>query len=216
MKIGFLHTTRFVLDPISEALGRLSSPPEAIHVLDEGLLAELRSDGSFSEALRERVLDHARWLAGRGASALVVSCSSVSKLLPFLADAAPLPLVRIDEAMYRGLLSRVSRLGVIATNPTTLDSSRSMAEEARAALGPGAGDCEFLLVPGAFAALASGDAAAHDEAVRGAAAGLASRCEAIVLAQISAMRSRAAMPPALASRVYGSLDFLGETLELAR
>jgi hypothetical protein len=85
------------------------------------------------------------------------------------------------------------RIGVLATNPTTLEpTERLLLERAKAA------GCtvkiQTHLVPGALDALLAGDGETHDRLLSAAIADIAPGTDAIVLAQASMARVLEALP----------------------
>ena len=94
-----------------------------------------------------------------------------------------------DEAVRLG-----RRIGVVATLPTTLDPTADLIRR-RAAVANKNVEITERLCHGAFAALMSGDAAAHDAAVAQALRELSSSCDIVVLAQASMARVADALPP---------------------
>lgn len=87
-----------------------------------------------------------------------------------------------DQAVQIG-----RRIGVIATLPTTLAPTADLVRR-RAALAGKEVDIESRLCDGAFAALMSADAAAHDQMVAAALRELVHEVDVIVLAQASMAR----------------------------
>jgi hypothetical protein len=80
------------------------------------------------------------------------------------------------------------RIGVIATNRTTLDPTRTLLLAEAARRGKQI-EVELVMVEGALPALLQGDGAAHDAQVRQAICDLATRSDVVVLAQASTARA---------------------------
>jgi hypothetical protein len=108
------------------------------------------------------------------------------------------------------------RIGVVATLPTTLEPTADLIRRRAAAVGK---DIELSarLCQGAFDALMSGDAAAHDAQVAATIAELATQVDVIALAQASMARVVDGMPsvehriPILASPPL-AVDYLATVL----
>jgi Asp/Glu/hydantoin racemase len=104
-------------------------------------------------------------------------------------------VLRVDEPMAERAVAIGSRIGVIATLPSTLEPTAALIQ----ARGPAAGrkvELTTEVVPGAFEAVISGNGAKHDELVGAALKALAKKVDVIVLAQASMARVVDALSPA--------------------
>jgi Asp/Glu/hydantoin racemase len=86
-----------------------------------------------------------------------------------------------------------ARIGVVATNPATLEPSARLLNEQAARAGKSI-EVELKLVEHAFAAVLAGDGATHDRLVRQAVLDLAPSVDVIVLAQASMARVLDVLP----------------------
>lgn len=111
------------------------------------------------------------------------------------------PVLRVDRPMADRAVALGRRVGVLATLSTTLEPTADLVR--RRALAAGAEiSLEARLCEGAFEALMSGDAAAHDTRVAEALSELGGQVDVVVLAQASMARvaGTVAVPvPVLAS-----------------
>jgi Asp/Glu/hydantoin racemase len=104
-----------------------------------------------------------------------------------------LPIVKIDEAMLAEAVRLGNRIGIVATNPTTLEpTQRSLLAQA-ATRGRGI-EVELVLVEGALTALLQGHGRTHDRMVSEAVLKLAERVDVVALAQASMARVLAVIP----------------------
>jgi Asp/Glu/hydantoin racemase len=108
---------------------------------------------------------------------------------------AGIPVIKIDEAMVAEAVEHGSRIGVVATAPTTLEPTRHLLQ-ARAAARDKKIEIELILVEHAIAALLSGDGTTHDRLVKQAVLDLARRVDVVVLAQASMARVLDVIPTA--------------------
>jgi Asp/Glu/hydantoin racemase len=169
-----------------------------LHVLDEPLLERVRRRGALAEEDTARLTAYVDEAAAIGADAVLVTCSTVSPCVDAVRTRAPLPVYKVDEAMIAAAISlaaqRGPRVGVLATNATTLAPTRALllaaAEQAGVAL-----EISKVLVDGALPALLSRDASAHDRLVCDALVALAPQVDLIVLAQASTARVLPGLPP---------------------
>ncbi len=164
-----------------------------LHVLDEPLLERVRLRGGADGDDVVRLAGHVDEAAAVGADAVLVTCSTVSPLVDRMRARAPLPVFKIDEALVAEAVRLGTRIGVVATNRTTLEPTRALLE-AHAAAEAKAMQIELVFIEGALPALLAGDGARHDALVCTAVQELAARVDVLVLAQASTARVLEALP----------------------
>lgn len=193
--VAFVHTV-LTLAPTFDALGdELMPGTERFHIADESLLGVTRKVGSLTATTRRRVLGYVESAAEAGADVVVVTCSSLGPAVEASRDFVPVPVVRIDEAMADEAVQLGSRVGVLATLPTTLAPTAELVEARASAAGK---DVQVTprLCDGAFDALQAGDRDRHDELVRDGLRELAASTDVVVLAQASMARVADGLPEA--------------------
>lgn len=156
-------------------------------MLDESLLKATIREGVLT-ALTQRRLAGMVWSAvDAGASAVVVTCSTLGPAVEALRPLCPVPLFRIDQGMAEAACASGRRIGVAATLPTTLGPTADLLRRVAAAQGR---DCVVHdgLATGAFDLLSQGDAEGHDRLVAQTLRDLAGQVDLIVLAQASMAR----------------------------
>jgi Asp/Glu/hydantoin racemase len=189
-KIAVLHTS-FVfvsVEPvINNLIEELIPDAEVIHFVDSDVLATVVREQGISPKSEERMMHLAQAAEAAGADIIFSACSSLGPALDVAARHVTTPVVKIDEAMTTRAAAEGTRIGVLATVPTTLgptaDLIQSKADEA--------GRCiaiEQRLCEGAFSVLMSGDRDKHDSLVVEQAVELARTVDLIVLAQASMSR----------------------------
>jgi Asp/Glu/hydantoin racemase len=192
--IGFVHTV-LSLPPVFGALAEELVPDaETFHIVDESLLTVTRRSGSLTPLTRRRVLDHVLSAADAGADVVVVTCSSIGPAVDAGRTFAPVPVVRIDEAMADEAVRLGPRVGVLATLRTTLEPTAELVGRRAQVAGS-----QVTVVPrlcdGAFEALSAGDREAHDALVRDGLRRLVEEADVVVLAQASMARIADELPP---------------------
>jgi Asp/Glu/hydantoin racemase len=192
--IGFVHTV-LSLPPVFGALAEELVPDaETFHIVDESLLTVTRRSGSLTPLTRRRVLDHVLSAADAGADVVVVTCSSIGPAVDAGRTFAPVPVVRIDEAMADEAVRLGPRVGVLATLRTTLEPTAELVGRRAQVAGS-----QVTVVPrlcdGAFEALSAGDREAHDALVRDGLRRLVEDADVVVLAQASMARIADELPP---------------------
>jgi Asp/Glu/hydantoin racemase len=150
-------------------------------------VADIFRDEGITEPVRRRLNHLGQCAAEAKADAILITCSSISEMAPAVADAAGLPVFKIDEAMAEEAVRLGTRIGVLATLPTTLEPTcRQIESKAR-----DAGKSIVIrkeLADEAFKQLSQGNAEAHDQIIREALDKLAATEDVIVLAQASMAR----------------------------
>jgi Asp/Glu/hydantoin racemase len=191
--IGFVHTV-LSLPPVFAGLAEELAPDaEIFHIVDESLLTVTRRSGSLTPLTQRRVLDHILSAADAGADLVVVTCSSIGPAVAASRTFAPVPVVRIDEAMADEAVRRGPRVGVLATLRTTLEPTAELVEDRGVAAGSPV-TAVPRLCEGAFEALMAGDRDAHDELVRNGLRRLVEDVDVVVLAQASMARIAEELP----------------------
>lgn len=196
VRIAFIHTGAVVIAPVIERAGRALPDATFINYLDDRIVADLRDDAR-AESVPLRVNDLVQAAKRAGAEYVVLTCSSISELAAPLTAEAGIPVLRIDEAMADKAVASGQRITVLATLATTCEPTVRLLRE-RAALTGAAPTISSEVIDGAFAAVASGDRATHDELVASAVDRVAAHSDVVVLAQASmasaAASARTAVP----------------------
>lgn len=186
-KIAVLHTS-FVfvsVEPvINELIAELLPDAEVMHFVDSDVLATVVREQGISENSELRMVHLAQAAEAAGADIIFSACSSLGPALDVAARNVRTPVVKIDEAMAILAASEGTRIGVLATVPTTLGPTSDLiqlkADEIAREV-----QIEQRLCAGAFDVLMSGDRPQHDAMVINQAIDLAKSVDTIVLAQAS-------------------------------
>jgi Asp/Glu/hydantoin racemase len=188
-----IHTVSPLI-PVFDGLSAQILPGVQIkHILDEPLLERVRRRGGLASEDVARLAGHVSEAGQIDARAVLVTCSTISPLVDQVRGIVPIPVFKIDEVMIARAVAVGRRIGVIATNKTTLGPTcrllRSQAEKSGKEI-----QVETLLVECALQALLSGDGAAHDRAVKAAVLEMSPGVDVVVLAQASMARVLAVIP----------------------
>ena len=193
-RLGLIHTSA-TLVPMFEQLCREQLPHVAVfNLVDDSLIKDVIAHGRLRPATARRVVLHVAAAEAAGADTIMVTCSSIGRAVETAALLVDVPVLRVDRPMAERAVATATRIGVIATLPTTLDPTADLIERCAAEAGRRV-TITARLCDGAFAALMSGDAAGHDERVTRALEELAAQVDVIALAQASMARVVAALPP---------------------
>ena len=193
-RLVFVHTVPSLVD-LFIRLSRELLPPdtEIWHVADEILLKVVLAQGGLSPFIHERVASHAVAAEQAGATAVQLTCSSISPCADTAQARVHIPVLKADEPMIDRALDLGTRIGVIATAPTTLRPTSDLLQVRAEARGKHV-QVEARLAEGAYQALFGGDPARHDAIVRQALEDLAQRNDVILLAQASMARVVDSLP----------------------
>lgn len=189
-----IHTVSPLVEVFTRLCAEILPGVRIIHILDEPLLERIRLRGGLHPQDSARLDTHAEMAEAVNAAAVLVTCSTVSPAVDGMLPRA-FPVFKIDTAMVAEAVRQGGRIGVIATNPTTLAPTRSLLQGEATARGKTV-DVEMLLVEGALKALMNGDGATHDALVLQAVAQISARVDVVVLAQASMARVLAGLPAA--------------------
>jgi Asp/Glu/hydantoin racemase len=190
MRIALIHALRHSPPPIEAAFRELWPQAQLMNLLDDSLSADLARHGRLTPAMTERFLTLSRYAKSTGADAILFTCSAFGSCIDaVVADLAPLPVLKPNEAMIEEAVSMGKRIGLLASFPGTLASMPAEFPEGITVV--------TQLADGALAALDRGDSEQHDGRAARAALALAD-CDVIALAQFSL--ARAAPRVALATK----------------
>lgn len=195
-KLALVHTVPPLLPVFDKLAAELLPGVQPLHVLDGLLLERIRLRGRLAPEDSARLSGHVSLAREVGAQAVLVTCSTISPCVDSVRSAAGIPVVRIDEAMIERAVDAGARIGVIATNRTTLEPTRRLLQARAGACGKKV-EIELVLVEAALPALLRGEGAVHDELVKEATLELAQRTDVIVLAQASIARVLDVIPAAV-------------------
>ena len=195
-RLVLVHTIPSLVGLFTSLAGEILGPEvEILHVADEILLKVVLAQGGLSPFIYRRVAEHAMAAEEAGASAVQLTCSSISPCAAPARAFVSIPVLTIDEPMVDQAIQLAGRIGVAATAPTTLQPTLDLVKT-RAALAGKHVSVEAVLCQGAYTALMSGDLETHDRIVRQTVGGLMERNEVVLLAQASMARVVDSIPEA--------------------
>jgi Asp/Glu/hydantoin racemase len=198
-----IHTGFALVEPLKPLFAELLPAVRLVTVVDDSLLADVRTAGQLTAAVTRRLTGYGILAAASGADAILNCCSSVGEAADLLARMVEIPVVKIDDRMARTAVETGSRIGVLATVPTTLDPTERLLRRKAAEAGSEV-EVRRYLVDGAFDALMDGDAARHDALVLQAIERAAADNDVVALAQGSMARLVSRLPPGIHVPVLSS------------
>ena len=173
-RLVLIHTVPPLIEVFNRLGARLLPGVKFFHILDEPLLEQVRLQAGLQAEQIARLQAHIDAAQRIHASAVLVTCSTLSPALDLVQ--ATIPLFKIDQAMIEQSVQRGTydvpdvhigtiAIGLLATNQTTLEPTRS-ALQAEAKRAGKIVEITQVFVEGALPALLNGDGVKHDELVQ--------------------------------------------------
>ncbi|MGP8245554.1 MAG: aspartate/glutamate racemase family protein [Bryobacteraceae bacterium] len=197
-KLALIHTGSIVVPIFNDICREVLPGVSVFHMLDESLLKNTIAAGRLEKATIRRLANLVGAAADGGADAVLVTCSSIGPAVEVARQLFDFPIFRVDEGMAEEAVRLGRRIGVIATLRSTLEPTVNLLLDTASKAGAGS-QVESCLCEGAFEAVASGNAALHDQLVSDALRRLASTVDVIVLAQASMARVARQLSPGAAA-----------------
>lgn len=182
-----IHTSATLVPIFQQLCAQHLQGVKVHHIADDSLIGDVIKRNELTTSTARRVAGHIASAESAGARFIMVTCSSIGAAVEAAVPFTAVPVLRVDQPMADQAVQIGRRIGVIATLPTTLAPTADLVRR-RAALAGKEVDIESRLCDGAFAALMSADAAAHDQMVAAALRELVHEVDVIVLAQASMAR----------------------------
>ncbi len=193
--IAFIHTSPSMIPAFKSLATELLPGENIFNMVDESLLCDIIRDGCCPPKTARRLVNHVVEADDAGADFILVTCSSMGRAVEASRVMVKARVLRVDEPMADRAVATGSRIGVIATLPSTLEPTVALIRARADALKKKI-DLTARVVDGAFEAVISGDGAKHDALVGTALRELSQKVDVIVLAQASMARVVDSLAPA--------------------
>lgn len=185
--LGLIHTSATLVPVFQQLTSELLPGVNVFNIVDDSLIKDVIAKGELTATTARRVVDYVASAEVAGADCIMVTCSSIGRAVETAATLCKVPVLRVDQPMADLAVSTGTRIGVVATLPTTLEPTSDLVKRRAIAAGKNI-QLTSRLCEGAFEALMSGDAAKHDEMVASALKELSTQVDVILLAQASMAR----------------------------
>lgn len=185
--LGLVHTSATLVPVFQELCNQYLPNVKTFNIVDDSLIKNVIACGELTPGTARRVVNYAGSAEAAGADYILFTCSSIGAAVEAAAALTSVPVLRVDQPMADKAVAAGSRIGVIATLPTTLAPTEDLVRR-RAIHANKKVDISAVLCEGAFDALMSGDAAKHDAMVAAALKELVKKVDVVVLAQASMAR----------------------------
>jgi len=181
--------TVFIIHTSSVSVGDLNrlfkeAEPTVVirNIIDDSLLPEVLANGGVTPGVLRRICAYAVAAEAAGADIVFNQCSSVGEAADVAAKMIKIPLVKVDERMAELACNTGSRIGVVATLPTTMGPTVRLIQKTADGLSKPVNISQGLS-EGAFDKLIAGDRKAHNDMVIEAIRGLTKNVDVVVCAQ---------------------------------
>lgn len=208
--LGLVHNSPMLAGVFNEIAARVMPDVRILHFVDESTIKNTIAAGYLQKSTMRQVIRLVGTTFDAGCDVAMVTCSSIGRAVEMAAELYDQPVLRVDRAMAEAAVASATRIGVVATLPTTLDPTADLVRRVAAEQGKA---IELIphLCEGAFDAVMAGDGATHDRIVGEGLTTALADVDAIVLAQASMARVVASLPegavkaPVLSSPELGML-----------
>lgn len=198
-----IHTAMPMVEPTKELFARHMPGVRLINIVDDSLIQDVIGAGEVPAAVKKRLIQYYHSAIDAGADVIFNTCSSVGDIALEAKKNIGIPLVKIDDAMARVAVLESTRIGVLATLPTTLEPTARLIQYFAKLLNRQV-QISKGLAEGAFQAVISGDRDTHDRLILKAAKELAGQVELFILAQGSMARMESEIAAATGKKVLSS------------
>ncbi|GIW75678.1 MAG: hypothetical protein KatS3mg104_0741 [Phycisphaerae bacterium] len=192
--VALIHTSPSMIPVfkplIDEQIGSLA---RVFNMVDESLLCDIIEHGTCPPGTARRLCGHVLSASDAGAGVILVTCSSMGPAVEASRVLVPATVLRADEAMVDQAVAIGTRIGIVATLPSTLDPTRSLVQQ-KSVQQSRQVQIFANVIEGAFSAVMNGDTQKHDQLVANAVRQLAEKVDVVLLAQASMARAIDALP----------------------
>jgi Asp/Glu/hydantoin racemase len=157
---------------------------EVFNIMDDSLLAESLESGAATPAVIKRLQFYFMAAEAMGADVAMCTCTTVALGSRTARNYVSIPVLNIDEPMAKEAVRMGTRLGIVATVPTSPAATARLLQYEASQIGK---SIEILVEcdEEAFEYRQQGDVPRHDERVHAVMDRLAEKVDVLVLGQIS-------------------------------
>jgi aspartate/glutamate racemase len=192
-RLALIHTVdwyaRIITEPLVKPWLEQNPDVEVFNIADDSLLTDSLAHGGAPPAVIKRLQFYLLAAEAMGADVAMITCTTVGEASRIARSYISIPVFNIDEPMAREAVARGSRIGIVATVPTSVPATTRLLES-EAALAGRQIRIEATVNQEAFARLQRGEVARHDELVCAELDRLAEKVDVLVLGQISLAQVR--------------------------
>src|SRR5882724_7900249 len=131
--LGLIHTSATLVPVFQQLCSQLLPGINVFNIVDDSLIKDVIARNELTTATARRVVNYVGSAEQAGADFILVTCSSIGAAVEASAALTKVPVLRVDQPMADLAVQTGSRIGVIATLPTTLQPTSDLVKR-RAAL----------------------------------------------------------------------------------
>jgi Asp/Glu/hydantoin racemase len=208
--VAAVFTAQSIVESIKQLIAELVPGCRVISIIEDAMIQDVIRAGQVTPEIARRLVRYYLAAQDTGADLIFNTCSSIGDVAIMARRLVSIPIVKIDDAMAAEAVRIGTRIGVLATLPTTLAPTVRLVQAQAEKAGRTVSVVEGL-AKGAYEALVAKQPEEHDAMVTAAAEHVASQADVIVLAQGSMARMEAALAqrtgkPVLSSPRRGVLE----------
>lgn len=187
--LGLIHTSATLVPVFQELTDKYLAGKDIkiFNIVDDSLIKNTIERGTVTPDTARRVVDYIGSAEAAGADYILVTCSSIGAAVESSVSLTKVPVLRVDQPMADKAIQMGTKIGVVATLPTTLEPTSDLVRR-RAIIAGKEIELTSKLCEGAFEALMGGNPEIHDALVAAALKELALKVDVILLAQASMAR----------------------------
>ena len=179
-----IHAVQESIPPVRQAFRHILSDAQLVNLLDEGLLIDFQSAGGLNPDLCRRMCSLIGYAEESGAVAVGLGCSVYAPVVETALKLVNIPVISSYEAVMAEAVEHGNRVGLIATNTSTIQDARQHLMHAGQERGDQI-DVHECVSEELFSVMRSEGADAYQRLLLREVEALAPNVEAVVLAQFS-------------------------------
>ena len=187
-KLAIIHTVSWynksVIEPFANPWLIDNPEVEIINIMDDSLLSESLANGGPTKEVIRRMILYYQAAEATGADVLMCSCTTMGPGTRAARQLTRKPLFNIDEPMAKESVLKGTKLGILATVPTSAPATRALLEIEAAEAGKNI-EIKTVINESAFQYLLEGKIDRHNEIIIEELEKLQHEVDVIVLGQIS-------------------------------
>ncbi len=184
--LGIIHAAVFTANTVQPYITEIIPEVTVLHFGDDAVQRDNLAApvGTIPKANFVKFINYAKSLQDAGCDMILLGCSTFNQAAEFARPVIDIPLLQIDRPMMDLAVRQGSRIGLLATLPSTVPSSERLLRQAAAEAGKDI-TVETVLCSEAFRVLRAGDPEKHNEMLLQEIDRLSGSVDCIVMAQVS-------------------------------
>lgn len=202
--VALVHANLHVVDQINRELSLHLPHVQKINILDDSILYEATQNG-LSPLVLERLVEHYSWCEKMGADVILNTSTILDPAIPICQKFVAKPLMRINEPMCENALMEGHRICILGSLDKAIEAVSSLLMEVSARRGH---TLHIMTknVPDAIEQLDMGDWDMHNRLILEALREIASKCDAVIIAQLSLLPLMPLLKREVDIPVFGSAE----------